>query len=96
MPGTIKRTPRRGGLTKTPEKATGLDITILVIIILYVPLYGFFFIYYGVLPFQFSLTCFRKALILIWMLYKFQDSIAGCHQQSFTVPKLQAGFLVVR
>lgn len=95
MPGTIKRTPRRGGLTKTPEKATGLDITILVIIILYVPLYVFF-IYYGVLLFDFSLTCFRKALILIWMLYKFQDSIAGCHQQSFTVPKLQAGFLVVR
>lgn len=95
MPGTIKRTPRRGGLTKTPEKATGLDITILVIIILNVPLYVFF-IYYGVLLFHFSLTCFRKALILIWMLYKFQDSIAGCHQQSFTVPKLQAGFLVVR
>lgn len=52
--------------------------------------------YYGVLLFDFSLTCFRKALILLWMLYKFQDSIAGCHQQSFTVPKLQAGFLVVR
>lgn len=44
MPGTIKRTPLRGGLTKTPEKATGLDITILVIIILNVPLYGFFYL----------------------------------------------------
>lgn len=70
MFGIIKRIFRRGGFIKILEKVIGLDIIILVIIILNVLLYVFF-IYYGVLFFYFSLICFRKVLILIWMLYKF-------------------------